>query len=218
MTKVRFITFSWIVFITTLIIFIAILLIYLINANRLASSDQLNNSAAKISSYTQSTMSYTSLDNEGLSQAEETLDGEYFYNASYITQKFSIKYPKKNWDVSFCEASGCWDVNIQKKDYQILIDLSGEGDVSFEDSLNNWINNWGNYNYKYTYKVLSEGLTDNNKAYKLYRVTEENGNNYLFALVEVTQVSGSRGLLAIKFTNINNIDFLNTMVRSINHS
>ncbi len=139
----------------------------------------------------------------------------YAFDKSYILPNFILKYPS-DWEEHFCFASGCWNINLKKDDRELLIDISGQGKGTFQQSLEAWITNFGSYNISYIFNVNEQGtLTNNNRNYIIYQVTEAGKAPYIIAIVDAAEMYEGRGHLAIKASKMNDLDYVKAILDSI---
>lgn len=147
--------------------------------------------------------------------ATKPTENLYKYDYSYLTPNVQLNYPSAYSEI-LCEASGCWDIELNSGENKIQIDLSGQGSSSFEQSLGDWINNWGSTHFAYTYEILKSGESTNGFKYIEYSVNQENEGTYLIAIVDVGEMYGGRAHLAIKVNNVNLKAELEGILNSIN--
>lgn len=138
---------------------------------------------------------------------------EYAYAYEHIIPNFKLEHPA-GWEENFCDAGGCFDINLNKNSKTFQIDLSGQPEgTTFEDSLNDWVNTFGSYNKEYSFIIKEEGLNSNGDEFVIYNVNED--ENYIFAIIKLNQLSGSNKHLAIR-TNVLEQEGLDLIKHSIN--
>lgn len=146
-------------------------------------------------------------------QSEELTWKSYLYDEEYIIPGFSVGYP--NWNESISQSSGAWDISLENNDSKLFIDLSGQGNSSFEQSLSDWVTNWGSKSVNYSYEVLENGMLAENRNFIIYKVSEDNKDPYILAIVDVAQMYEGRGHLAVKAEREEDINYVEEIIASV---
>lgn len=151
-----------------------------------------------------------------VSEIDTTNWKTYTYDFEGLDPSFSFKYPN-GWDEAMCDAGGCWNINLTNGSRELLIDLSGQGNSSFDESLNDWINVWGSYNIEYVSGIIEEGtLINGDRSYVIYKVTEEDSESpYIIAIVNIGESEYGIWRFAVKASDINDLDYVKKILLSI---
>lgn len=138
------------------------------------------------------------------------------YNSSLDKKEaqVTVKYP--NWTEKIDRISGgTWDITLTEGEREIKIDLSGQGNSTFEQSLNDWITIWGSNEVIYESKVIFEDKDDSGRPYKIFLVTEQDDTTYTIGIIDVGEMYGGRAHLALLANNIEDIPLLMKVISTI---
>lgn len=144
------------------------------------------------------------------------------YDNTYIDESFAIELSEGD-TATYDDSSAAWDVEIIQGKYPLLVDLSGQGKKSFEQSLADWVTRWGSREVEFDFTILGQDNTEdksktgkkNSYPYKMFQVEEKGEQPYFMMIVDVGPMYDGRAHLAIRTDDPKGPDILKLRYSSI---